>query len=215
MRQMRQATARNSAPKRAMILNPKQYTIVLSIAEQSLHAARDIVGIMLSYRCGLRAQEIAWLEWERHLLDAQGNISDTVRITTDLGKWGKYGEVPIPPDVKAALEHLRAVFKGNPPKYVFYRLDGDLDQPLTPNAVVKWFGRFYELIGFQGCTSHSGRRTFGTRAARKAALHECSIADVSKLLRHSSLTATLPYLEHSEGQRSLVAALMADDMVTA
>jgi hypothetical protein len=37
---------------------------------------------------------------------------------------------------------------------------------MTPLSIVIWFGRAYEALGLAGCCSHSGRRTFVTRAAR-------------------------------------------------
>ena len=37
---------------------------------------------------------------------------------------------------------------------------------MTPLSIVIWFQRAYRALGFEGCSSHSGRRTFITRAAR-------------------------------------------------
>jgi integrase len=37
---------------------------------------------------------------------------------------------------------------------------------MSPVSIVNWFAKAYQAIGLQGCSSHSGRRTFITRAAR-------------------------------------------------
>jgi hypothetical protein len=35
---------------------------------------------------------------------------------------------------------------------------------MTPLSIVVWFNRAFRNIGLNGCSSHSGRRTFITRA---------------------------------------------------
>jgi integrase/recombinase XerD len=40
-------------------------------------------------------------------------------------------------------------------------------QSTSPQAIVNMFQRWYRHLGFVGCSSHSGRRTFITNAARK------------------------------------------------
>jgi integrase/recombinase XerD len=37
---------------------------------------------------------------------------------------------------------------------------------MTPMSIAVWFSRAYQAFGFEGCSSHSGGRTFITRAAR-------------------------------------------------
>jgi integrase/recombinase XerD len=37
---------------------------------------------------------------------------------------------------------------------------------MRPLSIVVWFNRAFKNIGLKGCSSHSGRRTFVTRAAR-------------------------------------------------
>ena len=39
---------------------------------------------------------------------------------------------------------------------------------MTQMSIVFWFRRAYEALGFDGCSSHSGYRTFITRAAGRA-----------------------------------------------
>ncbi len=37
---------------------------------------------------------------------------------------------------------------------------------MTPHSIVVWFSRAFSKARLSGCSSHSGRRTFITRAAR-------------------------------------------------
>jgi integrase/recombinase XerD len=57
------------------------------------------------------------------------------------------------------------------------------------------FANWYQQMGFEGCSSHSGRRTFITNAARKIGSVGGSIKDVQMLARHSSLIMTQRYIE--------------------
>jgi integrase/recombinase XerD len=58
---------------------------------------------------------------------------------------------------------------------------------LRPSSVVNWFARLYRELGFEGCTSHSGRRTFITNAARLVFKAGGSLRDVQQLAGHRSI----------------------------
>ena len=66
---------------------------------------------------------------------------------------------------------------------------------MTPGAVAMWFQRLYETLGFEDCFSHSGRRTFITKAARKVSEASGSLRGVQQLAGHSSLQTTQRYVE--------------------
>jgi integrase/recombinase XerD len=51
----------------------------------------------------------------------------------------------------------------------------------SPQAIVNMFHRWYRHLGFVGCSSHSGRRTFITNAARKISTVGGSLRDVQEL----------------------------------
>jgi integrase len=80
--------------------------------------------------------------------------------------------------------------------------------PLTPLSIVVWFNRAFKNIGLQGCSSHSGRRTFITRAARLVHKTGGSLRDVQLLAGHRSIQTTQRYIDgDTDAQRKLVAMI--------
>ena len=72
-------------------------------------------------------------------------------------------------------------------------------------AIVNWFARLYRKAGLEGCSSHSGRRTFITNAARLVHKVGGSLRDVQQLAGHSSISMTQRYIEgHTPAKRALV-----------
>jgi integrase/recombinase XerD len=67
------------------------------------------------------------------------------------------------------------------------------------------FARWYRELGFQGCSSHSGRRTFITNTARKISTVGGSLRDVQMLAGHTNLRTTQRYIEATpEAQNKVV-----------
>ena len=76
---------------------------------------------------------------------------------------------------------------------------------MSPQALVNLFWRWYRHVGFDGCSSHSGRRTFITNAARKISTVGGSLRDVQMLAGHSNLRTTQAYIEaNAEAQVRIV-----------
>jgi integrase len=70
-------------------------------------------------------------------------------------------------------------------------------QGMRPSSVVNWFGNLYRELGLSGCSSHSGRRTFITNAARLVFKAGGSLRDVQQLAGHRSIEQTQSYIEPS------------------
>ena len=71
--------------------------------------------------------------------------------------------------------------------------------------IVNWFISTYTEIGFAGCSSHSGRRTFITRSARVLARSGGSLRDIQELVGHRDLGTTQRYIEGDrDAQRKLI-----------
>src|SRR3981081_2131927 len=81
---------------------------------------------------------------------------------------------------------------------------------MRPGRIVNWFGQLYRELGLNGCSSHSGRRTFITNAARLVFKAGGSLRDVQQLAGHRSIEQTQTYIDDSaRAKRRLIALLLS------
>ena len=79
---------------------------------------------------------------------------------------------------------------------------------LAAAPVRLWFHQLSTALQRDSCSSHSGRRTFITRAARKVSQVGGSLRDVQELAGHTSLAMTQRDIEgDTEAKRKLIALL--------
>jgi integrase/recombinase XerD len=84
-------------------------------------------------------------------------------------------------------------------------IHSERDAGMSAGAVQVWFHRLYAELGFNGASSHSGRRTFITSVAKKIVTAGGSLKDVQELAGHASLSTTQRYIEgDSEAKRRVV-----------
>ena len=178
--------------KQAKILSETQQKVVLSFLADRRLDQRNKVMFLLSVDAGLRAKEIAALEWSM-VTDAQGALTDEIRLEDRASKGRSGGVVFMSKRLRDALEVLASV--GSVKGFVVKAQGG---QGMGAQSVVNWFFKLYTELGFFGCSSHSGRRTAITRWARNISAAGGSIRDVQSLARHSSLAMTQRYIEVSE-----------------
>jgi integrase/recombinase XerD len=192
--------------KQAKIISDRQVRAVLAELDTRRYPLRDRAMILFSLKAGLRAKEIASITWGM-VIDAEGEIADVIALENRAAK-GKSGRViPMHPDLKSALMALQEerADKVRPDLPVIH---SERDRGLSPGAVAVWFHRLYSGLGMIGCSSHSGRRTFITRAARKIGEVGGSLRDIQQLAGHASLGTTALYIQGDhDAQRKVVALI--------
>jgi integrase/recombinase XerD len=188
--------------KRAKILSAADVGDLLVFASCTRHPLRNTVMALLSAKAGLRAGEIANLTWDM-VVDGNGQISGLIELADNAAKKRSGRSIPVHPDLVAALAALRQAFPSS--KYVITSERGARMRPLS---IVVWFNRAFKNIGLKGCSSHSGRRTFVTRAARIVHKAGGSLRDVQLLAGHRSIQTTQRYIDgDSDAQRKLVSMI--------
>ena len=190
------------AGKQAKILSADQIEDLLFFAANTRYPHRNRVVVLLSVKAGLRAAEIANLTWDM-VLDPSGTVGTILELRDWAAKKQSGRSIPLHPDLRAALVALRS--DEEPPEPIVRSERGG---PVTALSVVVWFNRAFRALQLQGCSSHSGRRTFITRTARLVPKAGGSLRDVQLLAGHRSIQTTQRYIDgDSDVQRHLVALL--------
>ena len=188
--------------RQAKLLSETTIRKTLKLLARRRSAARDRAMFLLSVRAGLRACEIAGLDWSM-VTDANGRVGRLVVVPDRIAKKHGVRRIPMHEELRAALIDLGRSAPRTGPLVASSRLSR-----LRPNSVVNWFVALYAEVGAVGCSSHSGRRTFITMAARHAHKAGASLRDVQMLAGHRSIEVTQGYIDgDSDAQRRLVASL--------
>jgi integrase len=179
--------------KQAKILTKPQADAVLAYLSTTRYPVRDRVIFLLSVKAGLRAKEIASLTWPM-VTDAEGRLAELISLTDNASKGRGGRSIPLNKELKTALMALKeeAEASSRPLPYVVMSERGG---PTSASVVVNKFAGWYRALGFIGVSSHSGRRTFITNAARRISTVGGSLRDVQLLAGHSALGTTQRYIE--------------------
>jgi integrase len=192
-----------SLGRQAKTLSKGQTDAVLGYLASTRHSVRNRAVFLLSIRAGLRAKEIASLKWEM-VTDPEGNLSDSIQLTDIASKGNSGRAIPLNKELREALGRLKesAAPRARQSAYV---ITTERSPKTSAAAIVNLFASWYERLGFQGASSHSGRRTFITNAARRIGSVGGSLRDVQLLAGHSALSTTQRYIEaHADAQRRIV-----------
>ena len=172
------------AGRQAKILTENVYNDLLVFAATTRYPLRNQLIIRLSVKAGLRAGEIANLTWDM-VVNPAGDIGAVIELRDWAAKKRSGRLIPIYPSLRDDLVVWRQISKPGGPLIISER-----GGAMTPVSIVNWFASAYRAIGVCGCSSHSGRRTFITRAARLVHKAGGSLRDVQLLAGHRSIQTT-------------------------
>jgi integrase len=195
--------------KQAKTLTKGQVDSLTAFLLTRRHGLRDQTVFLLSVRAGLRAKEIANLKWSM-IMTPEGEVGDAIHLTNTASK-GRSGRViPLNKRLRENLKQMLAAARQDRRFHpaLSYVVTTERSAHTSAQAVVNMFKRWYDEIGLLGCSSHSGRRTFITNAARKISTVGGSLRDVQMLAGHSSLAVTQRYIDGDSDARKKIVDLI-------
>ena len=195
--------------KQAKTLTNKQVKAVNAYLGTRRNGLRNQTIFLLSVKAGLRAQEVAYLKWSM-ILTPEGEVDDAIHLTNKASKGSSGRIIPLNKELRgnlqALLKHAKQDRRFN--ERTSSVATTERSGSTSPQSIVTMFYRWYRDLGLIGCSSHSGRRTFITNAARKISTVGGSLKDVQALAGHSSLGVTQRYIEGDEEARQKIVELL-------
>jgi len=153
-------------------------------------------------RCLDKTNQRVQATTSRPLLGGDGELTACIELRDHAAKKQSGRRIPLHPELGEALL-ARAITVPLGPI-----ITSERGGRMRAGSVVLWFARAFRAIGLHGCSSHSGRRTFITRAARLVHKTGGSLRDVQLLAGHASITTTQRYIDgDTDAQRKLVSLI--------
>jgi integrase/recombinase XerD len=179
---------------RARVLTTPEFKRVIKMQSNTKFGLRNTVLMHLSFYLGLRAKEMCLLT-VGSITDSHGALKTEVLLKRKMTKGNKQRRFYLTNDklTKILMQYMeqRKVDETDHP-----------DAPLilsqkggrfSPNSMQQLFSKFYRMVGLDGASSHSGRRSFCTRLLEQGV----GIRNVQTLMGHSSIGTTAIYAEEN------------------
>ena len=176
---------------KASVLNPQQHQDFLAYLATTRQAAQNKAIYLLGYRAGMRVGSIAGLGII-DVLDRNGNLKEVVELRRDIVKGKRnYAAYLSHPELREALAEYLAE---RPETDVPNLFVSQQNTAFSANSLAHKKLRLYRKAGYEGASSHSGRRSFATNCIRAGV----DIVSLKTLMNHSSIQQTSEYVATNE-----------------
>jgi integrase len=175
----------------AMTITESDLQLVLAQCDPEMRVA-----MLLSHRLGLRVAEVAAADFSWFVAPL-GGIGEVCRVPAIAMKGAsrqrRYltaATLPMAADLRAALLLLSASRNHPMTGAILRGRPGAAVQSVTAHALAQRIKAIYIAAGMPLCSSHTGRRSLGTSAAKAM-----NLPTVASILRHSDLSSSLHYVQ--------------------
>ena len=197
--------------KQARTLNDKELNLLLLYASTRKYAERDRCMLLLTYWAGMRIGEVAATKI-KDVLAADGTIKQEINLTAEQTK-GKYARSVVLNDKlrKELMRYLLTRFSKQ--ELIAIQYSPAKEKPLfatqksegfNANTACYHFHMLYKRAGLEGCSSHSGRRSFLTELSSKSV----PLKVLMELAGHRQAQTTMRYINVTQDMKRAAVELI-------
>ncbi len=197
--------------KQARTLNDKELNLLLLYTSTRKYAERDRCMLLMTYFGGMRIGEVAATKI-KDVLAADGTIKQEINLTAEQTK-GKFARTVVLNDKlrKEIMGYLLTRF--NKTELIALTYSTVKEKPLfctqksegfNANTACYHFHMLYKRAGLEGCSSHSGRRSFLTELSSKSV----PLRVLMELAGHRQAQTTMRYVNVTQDMKRAAVELI-------
>jgi len=179
----------------AQILNQKDYKRLLAATKMTRHADRNRLAVVLSFGAGLRAKEIASVTVD-NVIDATGRVKSQFELNSSQTKGRKSRTVFLSDSVMKEIESFMCMNEWMRKERHGALLRSQKLGAFTSQSMQNLFKHLFKMIGMEGCSSHSGRRSLLTNLNDNG----INLRTIQKIAGHAHINTTAMYLSVTDTQ---------------
>ena len=178
--------------KQAKTLNERELQRLLDFVKTTKSAARNRAIILLTHLAGMRIGEVAAVRI-CDVVASDGTVRDEINLSAAQTKGNRSRSVLLNERVQAELAaYIRNVRVRDAKQALF---NTQRSAAFTANSLTQVVNGIYKNAGFDGASSHSGRRGFLTNLAEKGV----SVRVMMALAGHANMATTQRYIDLRPG----------------
>jgi len=178
--------------KQAKTLNERELQRLLDFVKTTKSAARNRAIILLTHLAGMRIGEVAAVRI-CDVVASDGEVRDEINLTAAQTKGNRSRSVLLNERVQSELAaYIRTVRVRDSKQTLF---NTQRSAAFTANSLTQVVNGIYRNAGFDGASSHSGRRGFLTNLAEKGV----SVRVMMALAGHANMATTQRYIDLRPG----------------
>ena len=178
--------------KQAKTLNERELQRLLDFVKTTKSAARNRAIILLTHLAGMRIGEVAAVR-VCDVVASDGTVRDEINLSAAQTKGNRSRSVLLNERVQGELAaYIRTVRVRDAKQALF---NTQRSAAFTANSLTQVVNGIYQNAGFDGASSHSGRRGFLTNLAEKGV----SVRVMMALAGHANMATTQRYIDLRPG----------------
>ena len=179
--------------KQARVLNDKQVKKLFNSPKMTKFESRNRLILTLSYYAGMRSCEICSLT-VGDVIDGNGDIKESIQLKSHQTKGNMSQSVVLSSLVRGEIEKYVSEHSLTQKPLAAPLIKSQRGGFFSSQSLQNLFKHLYRNVGYDDCSSHSGRRKFASSLDEM----NVSIGVIKTLLRHSHISSTQRYIQVSK-----------------